>query len=120
MRTPPIVVRTRDPGPRLPIRTTFQFLDAVDQFSSGRYGHWPCSFRILDLNASPFGVIFQWLIFDLGGPVRVVQYVTGKSHRLGFASLKLFASQSLHGRRVFEIEVCNLGTHFGGILGGRK
>ena len=47
----------------------FEFLDTVDQFSSGGYGHMFYSFRILDLVAPPFGVALQRFIFNFGGPV---------------------------------------------------
>ena len=73
-----------------------EFLDLVDQIASGFYCHFLCSFRVHHLNVSPFGVVFQGLVFNFSHSVVVSENVTGKPDGLGLAGLELLASQGFH------------------------
>src|SRR5439155_23050247 len=49
-----------------------QLFDAFEHFTSRLNSHASYSFRVLNLNVSPFCVVFQGFVFDFLGPVQVV------------------------------------------------
>jgi hypothetical protein len=70
---------------QLPVQPCSSFLhDCVSPF------RWIC-----DLDLAPFGVVFQALIRDFIGPVRVVQNVSNEAHGLFLAGFELSAGEGL-------------------------
>jgi hypothetical protein len=51
------------------------------------------------LNFAPLRIRFQVFLFDLVGPIRIVQKITHKSNGLAFSGLKLFARELLNARK---------------------